>query len=196
MSASLPALRSRIRQQRRTLTAEEARRHAERLAEHTIHHPMLVKRQHIAAYLAHDGEIDPAPLLQRLREQGRSIYLPVLMPFEHGKLWFAHYRPGDTLVANRFGIPEPARLRLVAPRNLDLVLTPLVAFDDAGHRIGMGGGFYDRSFAFLRIRNLWRKPRLLGLAYEFQHMPRITPGHWDVPLDGVATELNCRTFAR
>jgi 5-formyltetrahydrofolate cyclo-ligase len=196
MPARLPALRTRIRQQRRALTAQEARQHAARLAEHAVHHPLLRQRQHIAAYLAHDGEIDPAPLLQRLREQGKSIYLPVLMPFEHGKLWFAHYRPGDTLVANRFGIPEPARLRLVAPRNLDLVLTPLIAFDDAGHRIGMGGGYYDRSFAFLHNRNHWRRPLLLGLAYEFQHLSNITPRSWDVPLDGIATERNCRSIAR
>jgi len=138
--------------------------------------------------MAADGEIDPYPLLQALWALGKIIYLPVLVPFSRQKLWFAKYAPSDRLVLNRFGIPEPVRRRLIKPCALDLVLTPLVAFDSRGHRIGMGGGYYDRSFAFLRRRRHWRKPRLLGLAYELQKLPGIIPNDWDIPLDAVATE--------
>jgi 5-formyltetrahydrofolate cyclo-ligase len=75
------------------------------------------------------------------------------------------------------------------------VLTPLVAFDAAGHRIGMGGGFYDRTFAFLRTRRAWRKPVLLGLAYEFQRSHNLAPGPFDVPLDGIASDRCCYVVA-
>lgn len=196
MSASHRTLRDTMRRQRRSLPISQAAASARLLAQHVSRHPLLHNRLHIAAYIANDGEIDPLPLLQQLWEQGKTVYLPVLMPFVRGKLWFARYSPGDALVPNRFGIPEPQHLHLVAPRHLDLVLTPLVAFDDTGHRVGMGGGYYDRSFAFLRTRQHWRKPVLLGLAYEFQRQRSIAPDRWTVPLDGIATEQGCYPLPR
>jgi 5-formyltetrahydrofolate cyclo-ligase len=196
MPATQQSIRTAIRRQRRSLPPGQAADCAQHLAQHLIRHPVLQNRQHIAVYIASDGEIDPLPLVQQLCQQGKTLYLPVLVPYVRGKLWFAQYQPGDALVPNRFGIPEPQRLRLVAPRNLDLVLAPLVAFDAAGHRIGMGGGFYDRSFAFLRMRRVWHRPLLLGLAYELQRLHSITPGHLDVPLDGVATERGCHLAVR
>ncbi len=190
------SLRQSIRRQRRALAEATARRCAEELAQHAIRHPLLRNADHVAAYLAADGEIDPAPLLDYLWSAGKTVYLPVLIPFAHGKLWFARYRPGDLLVENRFGIPEPKRRQLVKPVNLDLVLMPLVAYDARGHRIGMGGGFYDRSFAFLHARRHWRKPTLVGLAYQFQQQGRITPNAWDVPLDAIATEAGCHALGQ
>ena len=185
---SSPRLRQSIRQQRRSLTRAEADVCAEQLAHRTARHTLVLQSQRIATYLAADGEIDPYPLMQSLWDSGKTLYLPVLAPFSNGKLWFAEFNPRDILVFNRFGIPEPVRRRLIKPCALDLVLTPLVAFDSNGHRIGMGGGYYDRSFAFLRRRQYWRKPRLLGLAYELQKQTSIEPNDWDIPLDAVATE--------
>jgi len=185
---SSPRLRQSIRQQRRSLSRAEAEQCAEQLAHRTARHPLVLQSQRIAAYLAADGEIDPYPLMQSLWASGKTLYLPVLAPFSKQKLWFAKFNPADTLVFNRFGIPEPVRRRLIKPCALDLVLTPLVAFDSSGHRVGMGGGYYDRSFAFMRRRHYWRKPRLLGLAYELQKQSSITPNDWDIPLDAVATE--------
>lgn len=185
---SSPRLRQSIRQQRRSLSRAEAEQCAEQLAHRTARHPLVLQSQRIATYLAADGEIDPYPLMQSLWASGKTLYLPVLAPFSKQKLWFAKFNPADTLVFNRFGIPEPVRRRLIKPCALDLVLTPLVAFDSSGHRVGMGGGYYDRSFAFMRRRHYWRKPRLLGLAYELQKQSSITPNDWDIPLDAVATE--------
>lgn len=181
-------LRQRIRQQRRSITRAEADDCAEQLAHRTARHALVLKSQRVASYLASDGEIDPYPLMQSLWKSGKTVYLPVLVPFSRHNLWFAEFNPTDTLVFNRFGIPEPARRRLIKSSTLDLVLTPLVAFDSNGHRIGMGGGYYDRSFAFLRRRQHWRKPRLLGLAYELQKQTSIQPNDWDIPLDAIATE--------
>jgi 5-formyltetrahydrofolate cyclo-ligase len=190
------ALRQSIRKQRRALPADTARYCAAQLAQHACMHPLLRNSRHIATYIATDGEIDPFPLMECLWSMGRTLYLPVLAPFTHGKLWFARYRPGDALVTNRYGIPEPQCRQLVRPCLLDLVLMPLVAFDAAGHRIGMGGGFYDRSFAFLHTRRYWRKPTLIGLAYQLQRQGTITPNRWDVPLDAIATETGCHPARR
>ncbi len=95
---------------------------------------------------------------------------------------------------NRFGIPEPIARgrRLTLPWNLDLLLMPLVGFDTDCHRLGMGGGFYDRTLAYLRLRRSWRRPRLLGLAHDCQRIERIEPRPWDIPLESVITE--CRVY--
>jgi 5-formyltetrahydrofolate cyclo-ligase len=183
-------LRQTIRQQRRALTYIEAESCAEQLAQQVYKHPLVLRSQRIAAYLAADGEIDPWPLLESLWSAGKQIYLPVLVPFSRQNLWFARFNPDDKLACNRYGIPEPVRRRLTKPFALDLVLTPLVAFDIAGHRIGMGGGFYDRTFAFLQRRQHWHKPNLLGLAYEFQKQASIEPNSWDIPLNAIATETH------
>lgn len=188
MPVDYRALRQSMRNRRRALPQAQARACAGQLAHTAARHPLLRNCRHVGAYLAVDGELDPAVLLDRLREQGKVIYLPVLIPFATGKLWFARYEPGDALVANRFGILEPACRALVRPATLDLVLTPLVAWNLDGHRIGMGGGFYDRSFAFLHTRRHWRKPVMLGVGYRFQQQHDIEANSWDVPLDAIATE--------
>lgn len=188
-------LRQQLRRQRRSLSTTAARQCAEEMAHRTARYPLVLNSQRVAAYLAADGEIDPWPLLQELWSLGKDIYLPVLTPFDKYKLWFAAFEPGDQLAFNRFGIPEPVRRRLIKPCALDLVLTPLVAFDEAGHRIGMGGGFYDRSFAFLNRRQHWHKPRLLGLAYELQKLDTIKANSWDIPLHATATEAAIYTAA-
>ena len=183
-------LRNKIRRQRRRVSATERRRCAARLAQHLSKDPLLMNSRHIAAYLSADGEIDTWPLLESLWSLGKCIYLPVLVTFPKRRLWFSSYAPEQALVRNRFGILEPERThyRRIRASALDLVLTPLVAFDAAGYRLGMGGGYYDRSFAFLNRRQHWRKPRMLGLAYEFQRQPLISPEPWDVPLDAIVTE--------
>jgi len=183
-------LRQSIRQKRRTLDDDQAASCARSLARNACTLRAVTNSRHVAAYLAADGEIDPWPLMLNLWAAGKILYLPVLAPFTEGQLWFARYKPADRLVLNRYGIAEPLVRELVKPWALDLILTPLVAFDAAGHRIGMGGGYYDRSLAFLRARRYWRKPRLLGLAYEFQKQPVITPNPWDIPLDGVVSEAH------
>ncbi len=160
--------------------------------------PLFLHSQHIAIYLPNDGEMDLTPLLQRALSMGKKCYLPVLSPLFHNRLWFAPYHPGSHLSLNRFGIPEPdcnhAHMRPVW--SLDLVLMPLVAFDLQGNRLGMGGGFYDRTLAYLNKRSHWRKPRLLGTAYSFQQVSQLPCESWDVPLHGVVTEHELRRFGQ
>ncbi|MEW6354673.1 MAG: 5-formyltetrahydrofolate cyclo-ligase, partial [Pseudomonadota bacterium] len=146
--------------------------------------------RHIAFYLANDGEIDPLPLMQRAWAAGKICYLPVLDNLHPQRLWFAPFRPGERMVYNRFNILEPdaPRRRGMSARRLNLVFAPLVAFDARGNRLGMGGGFYDRTLEFLPRRRVWRSPRVVGLAYEFQKTAHIARAAWDVPMQAIVTD--------
>ncbi len=158
----------------------------------------LVHAVRIAGYWACDGELDPAPALERAWAEGGQVFLPVLAGEPPRALQFASHRPGAPLRRNRFDIPEPelAPAEWLQPADLDLVLVPLVAFDPTGTRLGMGGGFYDRSFAFLRdASERRRRPFLLGLGYDFQGVGELVRQPWDVPLDAVATEQGIYEFS-
>ncbi len=191
-----PELRTRLRRARRDIDPRRRQAFEQRLAERLARHPLFRNARTLAAYLPVDGEVDPAPLVQRAWSLGKAVYLPVLVPFSENRLWFTRYEPHTVLVYNRFGIPEPekAHRQRIAATALDLVLAPLVGFDSHGNRLGMGGGFYDRSFAFLRGRRCWRKPRLVGLAFECQRVARLRGKPWDVPLHGVVTEETLYLF--
>ena len=187
---SLAALRNRVRALRRALPNEQRRQAAWQLARRVMVLEAFTTARHIAGYLACDGELDPAPLLTQAWQWGKQVYLPVLTEHPETPMLFAPYRPDGALKPNRFGIPEPqvSAGQFVPSRCLDLVLTPLVAFDTRGTRLGMGGGFYDRTFAFRRNPAHGVKPCLLGLAYEFQKVAELTRRPWDIPLDGIITE--------
>ena len=160
-------------------------------------HFLFLRARRLAAYLAADGELDPAPLLELAWQRHKECHLPVLRPHPRRKLWFVRHRPGEPLTPNRYRIPEPslrqARIRL--PWSLDMLLLPLVGFDTACNRLGMGGGFYDRSFAFL-LEPDYRgcRPWLIGLGYTFQKVAALPRQRWDVPLDAAATEHGLHVF--
>ena len=125
------------------------------------------------------------------RRQRKKLYVPVVRGMT---MTFAELAADAKLAANVFGILEPKLGAKTDLRKLDLVLTPLVAFDDHGVRIGVGRGYYDRAFRFLRHRSIWRRPKLLGVAYELQLVAPLVPSNWDVPLFGVVTESRVRRF--
>ena len=145
--------------------------------------------EHVGAYLAFDGEADPMELMTSAFEKGKQIYLPVIA----GKtkpLLFAPWTPSTTMVKNRFNILEPnvEPSKRVDAHRLDFVVTPLVAFDESCNRIGVGGGFYDRTFGFLNEPGMQKSVMLLGFAFELQKLDAIQPQPWDVRLDAVVTE--------
>lgn len=183
-------LRQSLRARRNALSAPEQTQAARRLATLLCAHPLFRASRRIALYFPNDGEIDPTPVLHAAWDRGKRCYLPVLLMLNGNRLRFAPLAPDSELRFNRFGIPEPllpARA-LFAATALDLILAPLVAFDAHGHRLGMGGGFYDRSLTFLLHRRHWKRPHLLGLAHDFQRVPQLPAHAWDVPLDGVVTD--------
>ena len=198
MDTDRARLRRTLRSQRNALDRHEqaaASASVNRILRTT--HRFRVSRR-IAFYIAEDGEIDISGLMERAWSMGKTCYLPVLSHLINDRLWFAPVEPDTPMVLNRFGIPEPAvpSRQLRDARHLDLILLPLVGFDGAGNRLGMGGGFYDRSLEFLRHRTSWHKPRLYGVAHELQKVDQLAVQPWDVPLQAVVTHRQIYFFDR
>lgn len=189
-------IRRTIRARRRLLSRREQRNHSLSAASHFIKNIHLVRARRIALYLAADGELDPQPLAERLRKLNKKLYLPVLKPGPYNALWFSELHPDDRLQPNRFGIAEPdiRRRKPVAPWSLDLIIVPLVAFNNAGVRMGMGGGYYDRTLAYQLKHKQWIRPVLIGYAHDLQRVGGLARQPWDVPLHGVITERGYESF--
>jgi 5-formyltetrahydrofolate cyclo-ligase len=190
-------LRSKLRSQRRQLSTQTQYHHSLRLQRLAANYGPFRHSRRIAFYLASQGEIDPNPLMQLALKAGKQVLLPVLRKRpEHG-LWFAPFHPGDKLQNNRYLIPEPAvhRHRPTMPWAIDLIFMPLVGFDEYGNRLGMGGGYYDRTFAFKQWRRHWRGPKLIGLAHELQLVDELPAQPWDIAMDAVITEQCIRNFS-
>ena len=161
---------------------------AQAVAAHFMSLPLFQQSQHIACYVAYRNEIDCLPLIREIWRADKACYLPVLV--DGKKLVFARYREEDVLLPNKFGILEPAgTAERIVPEKLDVVVTPLIAFDRAGHRLGTGGGYYDRTFAVLRDQ-----ARLVGVAYSAQEAASLPGDEWDVKLQSVVTEKEVLLF--
>src|SRR5262249_27235559 len=148
----------------------------------------------VAIYAAMREELDTAPLIALAQARGCRVFLPRI-DLRTGSIKFLETTPGCRESVNHLGIVEPEGTRSVGARWLALVLLPLVGFDHRGMRLGMGGGYYDRTFAFRNLHTAWRGPRLVGIAYSFQQLPSITAAPHDVRMDAVVTEkgvIRCR----
>jgi 5-formyltetrahydrofolate cyclo-ligase len=184
-------LRQRIRAARREMPPA-VRASADRaIARHIQKLPEFRSAQRIALFLAFDGEPSMRSVIAAATARGKRVYAPVLTG---GKMHFAELGTDGALATNFFGILEPRVGGAIDARQLDLVLTPLVAFDDRGVRVGVGRGYYDRCFRFLLNRRHWRHPKLLGVAYELQRAPHLVRQPWDVLLAGAITETGVRRF--
>ncbi|MDF1821068.1 MAG: 5-formyltetrahydrofolate cyclo-ligase [Alcanivoracaceae bacterium] len=179
-------IRRRMRDKRRQLPAWEREEAAWRLERHLQSQIWFARANRIGLYLPNEGELDVLPAVLGTHRRGRSLFLPVLRNRHH--MSFCRWIPGEPLVENRFGIPEPqpARQQPVANWSLDVLLLPLVAFDAHGNRLGMGGGFYDRTLA--QLINRPRRPRLIGIGYRFQEVDALPVAPWDRRLDEVITD--------
>ncbi|MEN5301914.1 MULTISPECIES: 5-formyltetrahydrofolate cyclo-ligase [unclassified Pseudomonas] len=185
-----PQLRRLLRNARRALTPAQQHQASRGLFRQLAQHPLFRRARHIALYLPNDGEIDPRLLLREAQRRGKRTYLPVLHAWPRTRMVFQRFEQGEKLKRNRFRIPEPLtdRRRQRPIWSLDLILLPLVGFDEVGGRLGMGGGFYDRSLAYQARRKTWKKPLLLGLAHECQKVERLAQASWDVPLQGTVSD--------
>lgn len=177
------AIRQTMRRRRQGLGCGAQIRAARRLSVHISRTLSYQHSQHIAVYWAVNGEIDLRFVIKKAWSQGKYCYLPIL---DGQQLRFVRYGPATLMGRNRFGIPEPRIGQTVSANRLDLVLVPLLAFDKNNHRIGMGGGFYDRTFA--ATPNSRRQAYLMGVGHRFQEVAQIVPADWDVPMDEVASD--------
>lgn len=148
-------------------------------------YPPVQEANSVAVFLSFDGELDTRPLIQALWQAGKTVYLPVLHPFSKGNLLFLRYDQHSPLVMNRLKILEPQLdvRNVLALDKLDVLITPLVAFDEQGQRLGMGGGFYDRTLQNWRQHRLWP----VGLAHDCQQVTALPAEEWDIPLPAVVT---------
>ncbi|SKA67780.1 5-formyltetrahydrofolate cyclo-ligase [Thiothrix eikelboomii] len=180
-------LRKQIKKQRAALPKLEQQRLSRQAVQHLSRHRLFRSARNLALYLPVRGEADPCSLLQAAKP-GQRFFLPVLSLGHHAQLVFVEWNRATRFRNNRFNIPEPllGRCKMLNPQQLDLVITPLVAFDARGTRLGMGGGFYDRSFA-TKYYLKQAKPFLVGLAYPFQKVDHLERQAWDIPLDASCT---------
>ena len=182
-------LRAIVRHQRRSLSVKHQKIASNKLIANIITSRCLLRHKHIALYLENDGEISTQLLIEKLWKYQKKVYLPAINPLKKDKLVFCLYKKGSSLIKNRFGIKEPSissGTRIPA-KFLSLVLLPLVAFDEHGNRLGMGGGFYDKAFAF-KTNSTTSNPQLIGLAHDIQKQKELTTKAWDIPLSGVITD--------
>jgi len=180
------ALRKALRSKRRALTPDSQARAAQAVADRVLAADFMPLGGHIALFMSADGEIDTAPLLEGLLALGKACYLPVLAQ-DTVTLQFRRYRPDRPLVTNFLGLQEPDHdADSIAPEGLNTVFMPLVGFDLAGNRLGMGKGYYDRTFAFVSADRS-TGPALIGLAHECQRVEHLEAADWDVPLGGILT---------
>jgi 5-formyltetrahydrofolate cyclo-ligase len=172
---------------RSVLAARDALGEAERLARSTAIHqrflalPDVKDRGFVMGFWSFGSEVATPPLLEALHARGVRVCLPRI---EDGDLVAVAYEPGDALLETSFGAREPAAGAILAPEMLDLVVTPGVAFDRLGHRIGYGGGFYDRS-----LRRTRRGTPRIAIAFDLQVLPSELPvGNFDLGVDVIVTE--------
>lgn len=157
-----------------------------RIADRFLNSRYFFSSHSIACYLATWDEVDTNRIIQRAWRAKKRIFAPVIDG--GGEMTFRNLQPETTITRNRFGIWEPESEIQIDPSNLDVVVTPLVAFDFACNRIGMGGGYFDRHFAFLRSRQSWSRPKLVGLAFDCQQVEKITPNRWDIRLSRIISD--------
>ena len=194
MLSSQAPLRRRIRQQRRMLSPR-VRQHAGRaVMRHMRRYHVWQRAQHVGVYLDDFGEVPTRALLELAHACGKQVYVPVVRAFDQ-RLQFcpiqrAHWQR-VRMARHRLGMLQPQHQRGVSVQQLDLLIVPLVAVDQRGIRLGMGGGFYDRTLA-----HAYTRPHRVGLGYAFQQVPLLSAQPWDQALDALVTPHKIIRFKR
>ncbi|MBI5447577.1 MAG: 5-formyltetrahydrofolate cyclo-ligase [Gammaproteobacteria bacterium] len=178
---SKQTLRQKLLAQRKQVSAAQQRYASTAILQQLLTLDVFKTSQRLAAYLVHGQEVDPLNIMDYAWSVNKHCYVPRL---QDTCLSFVHYQRSAPLRLNTYRIAEPLPPYDTLPVDkLDLIFLPLVGFDEQGHRLGRGKGYYDRTLAHVK-----QKPLLIGLAYEFQHIPSLSPDDWDVPLDFIITE--------
>ena len=189
-------LRKALKKQRSQLSLEQQRQKSHDIAQHVLNSKIFKAANSVGYYHAVQGEADPQ-ILFTLHEQ-KKFYLPVVTKDSNAPaLLFAPVSPTTQYQNNIFTIPEPICevSDMLRAEDLDLLIVPLLGFDKNGHRLGMGGGFYDRTLSY-KQENPKKKPVLMGFAYDFQEISNLQAEAWDIGLDWIATESALYNLAK
>lgn len=184
---SRDALRRHYRHLRRSLSPKEQALAAQNVLTTCLHYPAFSQAAIVAFYQANDGEIATKLLIDYCWQHAKTVLLPVIDPLQPEQLVFIEYRPDSPLTTNKYGISEPLfdPEKQVSLHAIDIIFTPLVAFDASGNRLGMGGGYYDRTLAQLNSHSATTK--IIGLAHDIQQVDNLPSQSWDIPLQGIIT---------
>jgi 5-formyltetrahydrofolate cyclo-ligase len=188
-------IRKKIRNIRNSLSKSAHKDAETALCISFFQHIKLPKSARIALYLSNDGELGTNTLIQHLIEKKHHIFLPVIHPFNRTTLLFQRYEKNSPMTTNRYAILEPKlNCSHICPlHSLDYLFTPLVAFDDDGNRLGMGGGYYDKTLANYHKTGA-TKPVVVGLAHDCQKVHQLPIAAWDVPLKHILTPSTFYTW--
>ena len=185
-------IRNRLSEKRKSIPLFEQHQKSTQIVQRVKSFRLFKEAKEVAVYHAINGEANPRDLTS---DTNKQFYLPVLSSNESQGLEFSLINQETQYQNNKFQIPEPIRAtNKIQPNSLDLVIVPLLGFDLSGNRLGMGGGFYDRCFAFKKESLL--KPFLIGFAYDFQEVEKIQAESWDIGLDAIATETRFIEFKK
>ncbi|MBT8092707.1 MAG: 5-formyltetrahydrofolate cyclo-ligase [Gammaproteobacteria bacterium] len=181
-------LRATALRARRKMHADERHDASQKICRRVTRSTIFFASNAIGCYLPRFDEVDTLPIIERAWCANKRIFVPVLRT--RHKMLFREMRPETILEKNDFDVWEPTSGKFLSPRKLDIVIAPTVAFDDDNNRIGMGGGYFDRCFAYLRHRKFWLRPKLVGVAFNCQKVEKISPNPWDIRLYKVFTEVD------
>lgn len=195
LSVDLKQLRKQLRQQRRRVSKFQQRQSEQATLNRLIRFSKFKHAQHIGIYLHAFGEIQTSKIIEYCFQHGKSVYLPLICNMNQRLQWVRvsqHQYRTRRFAQHRLGMREPMRSRGVHIAQLDLLMMPLLACDTTGTRIGMGGGFYDKTLA-----TATQSPYRLGLAHEFQlQRTYLKRESWDQPLDALLTPQRIVHFKR
>lgn len=172
------------------MTADERSTASNVIADAFIKSREFHASQNIACYLAAWDEVETSRIIARAWSVNKRVFAPVVM--RNHRMRFYELAQETVLEQNQYGLWQPRQGPVIAAQHLDIVITPLVAFDSSCNRIGMGSGYFDRRFAFLKHRRFWFRPKLIGLAFDCQRVEKIPANPWDIPLYSVYTESSRR----
>lgn len=179
-------IRRKIRALRQAFDVEDRRRASRIITDKITHAHFFQRARAVGCYLPTEVEVDTWPIFLRAWHMKKQIFAPVIT--KNNEMLFREVSANSDVLDNEFGIPEPVSGNFLSPRKLDIVITPLVAFDDMQNRIGMGGGYFDRTFSFLGQRRNFVKPKLIGVAFDFQKVEKISANPWDIRVFCTITE--------
>ncbi len=179
-----------MRARRRALSATTRSELAHRIVGIALRKRLLRANMRIAVYLPAGAEVDTLPLIDAALKRGCEIFVPRVSNHRRHRMEFVRWTPAARTRPNRFGIDEPSEgmPSELSMRQFDIVFLPLLAFSTDGWRLGSGAGYYDRRLAIRQRASAWRRPRLIGIAFDLQRVANGRKRPWDVPLDAVITE--------
>jgi 5-formyltetrahydrofolate cyclo-ligase len=180
------SLRKELLAARRSLGVAARVKAARAVARFIAHTPWLAPGKRVAIYASMPQELGTEPLIKLALARRCEVYVPRVMSMRARRIEFVPYDHRGRVHA--FGMHEPSSVDFLGARWMHTIFVPGVAFDHRGARLGFGAGFYDRALAFKRLRQHWRGPRLVGLAYAFQVVPQVPVTATDIFMDLIVTD--------